>query len=197
MKQLWNEFKSFAMGGNMMDLALGFIIGAAFAALVESLAGNVLMQLVAVLVGKPDFSALTLTINGGAIKYGAFITDLVNFLLLAAVMFGIVQLLKRAGMGNFKAQGQRECPYCKEYIAIDAIRCNHCISDVDPVLLDEADIPLLQKRPGWVHPDHRSADDASGRVSSAEDESRRIDLRRRATAEAETDPDSGPGQPYH
>lgn len=152
MKNLWTEFKNFALGGNMLDLALGFIIGTAFATLVESLAGNVMMQLVAAIFGQPDFSDVSFHLNGAEIKYGAFLTDLVNFLLLAVVMFGLVQLIKRAGMGNFRAQGQRECQYCKEFVAIDAIRCKHCQMDIDPVLLDEEDLPILEKRPGWVRP---------------------------------------------
>ena len=87
MRKSWAEFKAFAMGGNMLDLALGFIIGAAFAALVESLANNVPLQLVAAIFGKPDFTALVLTVNGAEIKYGAFITDFVSFVLLGLVLF--------------------------------------------------------------------------------------------------------------
>jgi len=150
-KRLWNEFKSFALGGNMLDLALGFIMGTAFAALVESLAGNILMQLVAAIFGKPDFSDLAFEINGAEIRYGAFLTDILNFLLLAAVMFALVQAVKRAGLGNFRAQGQRECPHCKEFVAIDAIKCRHCTADIDPVVLDEEDVPLLEAR-GWTRP---------------------------------------------
>ena len=152
MRKSWAEFKAFAMGGNMLDLALGFIIGAAFASLVESLANNVLLQLVAAIFGKPDFTALVLTVNGAEIKYGAFITDFVSFLLLGLVLFGIVKVIKRAGMGNFRAQGQRECPHCKEFVAIDAIKCKWCTADIDPELLDEEDIPLLKAR-GWTPPE--------------------------------------------
>lgn len=146
MKQMWTEFKAFAMGGNMFDLALGFIIGTAFAKLVESLAGNVLMQLVAALFGQPDFSALGVTVNGTRIKYGAFLTDLVSFLLLAVVLFGIVKVLKRLGLGNFRAQGQMECPYCKEFVAIDALKCKWCTADITPELLEEEDAAILEAR---------------------------------------------------
>src|SRR3954454_22768177 len=93
MRRLWNEFKSFAMSGNMLDLALGFIIGAAFAKIIESLANNVLMQLVASIFGKPDFTKLTLTVNKAEIKYGLFLTDLLNFMMLAAVLFLIVKMI--------------------------------------------------------------------------------------------------------
>ncbi len=153
MKALWTEFKNFALGGNMLDLALGFIMGTAFAALVESLAGNILMQLVAALFGQPDFSDITWTLNGAEIRVGQFLTDLVGFLLIAAVLFLLVRLIKSFGLGNFRAQGQRECPYCKEFVAIDAIVCRHCTSELDPELLDEEDIPLLEKRPGWQRPE--------------------------------------------
>lgn len=148
MKNLWLEFKAFALGGNMLDLALGFIIGAAFAAVVESLAGNVMMQLVAAIFGEPDFSALILTVNGAEIKYGAFLTDLLSFLLLGVVLFALVKLLKAAGLGNFRAQGQAECPYCKEFVSVDAIKCKWCTADIDPGLVEEEDAALLAKRRG-------------------------------------------------
>lgn len=152
MGRLWTDFKNFALGGNMLDLALGFIMGAAFAGLVESLANNILMQLVAAIFGTPNFDDLVWELNGTPIKWGAFLTTFVSFLLTALVLFVLVALVKRAGIGNFRAQGQRECPYCKEFVAIDAIVCRHCTSELDPVLLDEEDIPLLEKRPGWVRP---------------------------------------------
>ena len=146
MKQMWKEFRAFAMGGNMLDLALGFIIGAAFAALVESLASNILMQLVAAIFGKPDFSELTFEFNNAEIKYGAFLTDFVGFLLMAIVLFSIVKLLKKAGLGNFRAQGQRECPYCKEFVSVDALKCKWCTADIDPDQLEEEDLEILEAR---------------------------------------------------
>ena len=65
--------------------------------------------------GQPDFTQLVWTVNGSEIRYGAFLTVIVNFLLLALVLFGLVTLLKRVGLGNFRAQGSHECPYCKEF----------------------------------------------------------------------------------
>ncbi|MBC3193230.1 large conductance mechanosensitive channel protein MscL [Pseudonocardia sp. C8] len=146
MKAAWTEFKAFALSGNMFDLALGFIIGAAFSALVESLAGDVIMQLVAAVFGQPDFSALTVTLNDSEIRYGAFLTGLVNFLLLALVLFGMVKLMKRVGLGNFRAQGSRECPYCKEFVPVDALKCKYCTADVEPELVDEETAELLAAR---------------------------------------------------
>lgn len=146
MKNAWSEFKAFAMGGNMLDLALGFLIGAAFASLVESLAKNILMQLVAAIAGKPDFSKFSVKVHDTQIWYGAFLTDLINFLILAAVLFGIVKLVKRAGLGNFRAQGQMECPYCKEFVAIDALKCKWCTADIEPEVLEDEDRELIEKR---------------------------------------------------
>jgi len=145
-KAMWSEFKAFALGGNMFDLALGFIIGTAFAALVESLAGNILMQLVAAIFGKPDFSGLLFTVNGAELRYGAFLTELLNFLLLGVVLFGLVKLMKKAGLGNFRAQGSRECPYCKEFVAIDALKCKWCTADVEPAQLEEEDAAIVASR---------------------------------------------------
>lgn len=142
MKAMWGEFKAFALGGNMLDLALGFIIGTAFAGLVDSLAGDVIMQFVAAIFGQPDFSDLAFTVNGSEIRYGKFLTVVINFLLLALVLFGLVKLLKRAGLGNFKAQGSQECPYCKEFVAIDATRCKFCTADIEPGVTDE-DTPQI------------------------------------------------------
>jgi large conductance mechanosensitive channel len=152
MSNMWKEFKAFAMGGNMFDLALGFIIGIAFAALVESLANDILLQLVAAIFGTPDFTALSFTVNNAEIRYGNFLTVLVRFLLLALVLFGIVKVLKRFGLGNFRAQGQQECPYCKEFVAIDAIKCKYCTADIEPGQLEEEDVELLKKREGWQNP---------------------------------------------
>ena len=137
MKGMWAEFKAFALGGNMLDLALGFIIGTAFASVVDSLASDVIMQFVAAIFGQPDFTQLAWTLNGSEIRYGAFLTVIVNFLLLALVLFGLVKLLKRAGLGNFRAQGSHECPFCTEFVAIDATKCKWCTADIEPGLAED------------------------------------------------------------
>jgi large conductance mechanosensitive channel len=126
MRRLWNEFKSFAMSGNMLDLALGFIIGAAFATLVESLADNVLMQFVAAIFGTPDFGTLYFKVNEAKIEYGAFLTDIINFLMLAAVLFLIIKFIVFLGVGRERAFGTQQCPYCREQIAPSAIVCKFC-----------------------------------------------------------------------
>lgn len=126
MRKLWSEFKSFAMSGNMLDLALGFIIGAAFAKLVESLANNVLMQFVAAIFGKQDFTTLFVTINGAQIKYGPFLTDMINFMMLAAVLFLIIKFIIFLGVGRGRAFGTQACPYCREQISPMAMVCKFC-----------------------------------------------------------------------
>jgi large conductance mechanosensitive channel len=147
MRRLWNEFKSFAMSGNMLDLALGFIIGAAFAKIIESLAGNVLMQLVAVIFGQPDFRALTINVNGGTIKYGAFLTDMVNFILLAALLFGVVKFIIFIGVGRGRAFVTKQCPYCQEQVAPTAYICRFChqqlVDELPP--LSEAEARLAEQ----------------------------------------------------
>ncbi len=146
MKNSWAEFKAFALGGNMLDLALGFIIGTAFAAVVDSLAGDVIMQLVAAAFGQPDFGRFVLTVNGAQIRYGSFLTVMVNFLLLALVLFGMVKPLKRIGLGNFRAQGSHECPFCKEFVPIDALKCKWCTADIEPGQAEEEDVRLIADR---------------------------------------------------
>jgi large conductance mechanosensitive channel len=131
-KALWGEFKAFALAGNMLDLALGFIIGTAFAGLVNSLAADVIMQFVAAIVGQPDFSDLQFTLNGSQIRYGKFLTVIINFLLLAAVLFAMVKVLKRLGLGKSRAKNSRECPFCTESVPIAALKCKWCTADIEP-----------------------------------------------------------------
>jgi large conductance mechanosensitive channel len=126
MRKLWNEFKSFAMSGNMLDLALGFILGSAFAVIIQSLAKNVLMQLVAIGFGQPDFTKMSVTIHRSEIKYGAFLTDLVNFLLLAALLFLVVKFIVFVGIGQGRSFGTQECPYCEERVPPTALVCKFC-----------------------------------------------------------------------
>jgi large conductance mechanosensitive channel len=125
-RKLWSEFKSFAMSGNMLDLALGFIIGAAFAKLIESLANNVLMQLVAAIFGQQDFTKLRLTLHHARINYGAFLTDMINFLMLAGVLFIIVKAIVWMGVGRGRVFGEKQCPYCLDKVPPAALICRSC-----------------------------------------------------------------------
>jgi large conductance mechanosensitive channel len=100
----------------------GFLIGAAFAKLVESLADNVLTQLIAAVAGRPDFATLAI----GPVKYGRFLTDLLSFVILAAVMFAVVKLIMRLGIARSRSFGDDQCPYCQETIPINALICRAC-----------------------------------------------------------------------
>lgn len=127
MRNLWREFKAFAISGNVLDLALGFLIGAAFAKLVESLASNVLMQFVAAIFAKPKFSELTFPINDATIQYGLFLTDLVDFAILAVVMFLVIKFISRIGIVRARTYGDDgQCPYCLETVPPKALTCRAC-----------------------------------------------------------------------
>jgi large conductance mechanosensitive channel len=135
-KKLLKEFKAFAFGGNLIDLAIGFIIGAAFATVVESLAKNVIGDLIASLGGQPDLSSAVIHVRHGEVHIGTFLGDMLSFAIIAFVLLLMVKAFKRMGMGNFKAQGLRECEACKEFVAVDATRCKYCTSDLEPVVTD-------------------------------------------------------------
>jgi large conductance mechanosensitive channel len=91
MGKLLKDFRDFVMRGNVLDLAVAVILGIAFNALVNSLVNDVLMQIIAAIVGKPNFNDLTFTIGDGVIYYGRFITALINFLIIAATLFVIIR----------------------------------------------------------------------------------------------------------
>lgn len=133
------EFRDFLMRGNIVDLAIAFIAGVTFTALVQSLVNDVIMQAVAVLFGKPDFSGLTVTLNGSVIRYGSFLTALINFVLtMGAVFFFLVKPINAATArftttgGDDDAPSMRECPECCSDIPARARRCSHCTAEVAP-----------------------------------------------------------------
>ncbi|MBO7701132.1 MAG: large conductance mechanosensitive channel protein MscL [Eubacteriaceae bacterium] len=136
MKKFIQEFKEFAVKGNVMDMAVGIIIGGAFTAIVTSLVNDIISPLIGVLV-KMDFNELTATILGVEIKYGAFIMAVVNFLIVALVLFSIIKAMNKASELVKKKEEEapeapttKVCPYCKSEIAIDATRCPHCTSEL-------------------------------------------------------------------
>ncbi len=133
-KQNLKEFKIFASGGNIFDLALGVIIGGAFATIVESLSKDIIGDFIAALGGAPDLSKFVLHFNGGEIHVGNFLGALINFLILAVVLFMLVKLIMKYKLANFRAQGSRECPYCREFVAVDAIKCKHCTADIKAII---------------------------------------------------------------
>ena len=134
MKKFLQEFKLFASSGNMFDLALGVIIGGAFATVVESLSKDIIGDSIAALGGAPDLSGLVIHAGNGEIHVGNFLGALINFIILAVVLFLLVKVIMHYKLANFRAQGSRECPYCREFIAVDAIKCKHCTADVKAII---------------------------------------------------------------
>ena len=122
------EFKAFALKGNLLELATAFILGVAFAAVVTAFVDAVIMPLVAAIVGEPNFNNLTFEIGDGVIRYGAFLTALANFLLVAFVLFLIIRAVQKAR--HPKAATSRECPHCLSTIPAAAAVCHACAREV-------------------------------------------------------------------
>lgn len=123
------EFREFALKGNLLELAVAFVLGLAFAAVVTSLVDDVIMQIVAAIIGKPDFSELTFSIGDGVIRYGSFLTAVVTFVIIAWVLFLIV---KAAQTLMPQKVTQHDCPHCLSSIPIGASACAFCTRDVQP-----------------------------------------------------------------
>ena len=133
---MFKGFKQFILRGNVLDLAVAVVIGAAFGAVVTSFVTNILTPLIAAIVGKPDFSALVFTVNGAVISYGTFLNAFISFLLVA----GAVYFFMVAPMNAWKARAARnavpadptskKCPECLSEIPIGARRCAFCTSVV-------------------------------------------------------------------
>ena len=134
MKNFFNEFKKFIMRGNVIDLAVGVIIGAAFQAIVTSLTTDIISPLLGIFGGM-NFDQLTLEINGATICYGKFITAVINFLIMAFIIFLIVKLVNKIMSIGKKPEPEKEpttkkCPFCFSEIDIKATKCPHCTSDI-------------------------------------------------------------------
>jgi large conductance mechanosensitive channel len=127
-------FREFVLRGNVIDLAVGVVIGAAFGAVVTSLTKDILTPFIAAIVGKPDFSALVFTVNGANISYGNFLNALISFLLVAAAIYFFVvtpvnALVARAKRGEIPPDPtSKQCPQCQMEIPINARKCGHCTS---------------------------------------------------------------------
>ncbi len=125
------EFKEFAMRGNVMDLAIAVIIGGAFGAIITSLVNDILMPLIGLVLGGIDFSALAFKVGNAVIKYGAFIQAVINFLIIAFVVFLIVRAINRLkGPAPAAAPTTKECPRCFTMIPLKATRCPNCTSEL-------------------------------------------------------------------
>ena len=147
MKGFIKEFKEFALKGNMMDLAVGMIIGAVITSLVD----NIINPIIGIFAGHIDFSQLYVALDGNhyaslaaaekagaaVIKYGSFISALINFLIMALVIFLLMKGMNKMRDSMAKKEETEEaapttkiCPYCKSEIPVDAVKCPHCTSDL-------------------------------------------------------------------
>ncbi len=126
-------FRDFILRGNVIDLAVAVIIGAAFTSIVNSLVGDIINPLIAAIIGKPDFSALTLNIHGGVIKYGNFLNAAIAFALVAFVVYFFIVtpvnslLLRLRGPAP---SSTKPCPQCLGDIPLAATRCKFCAQPV-------------------------------------------------------------------
>ena len=138
MKALIKEFKEFISRGNVMDMAVGAIIGGAFTAIVTSLVNDIMMPLLSLITGGFDFTSLCIVLGEGedaaTLNYGAFIAAVINFLLIALVIFILIKMINQVTKKKKEEAPApattKVCPFCKEEIAIDAIKCPHCTSEL-------------------------------------------------------------------
>jgi large conductance mechanosensitive channel len=132
--KLVDELKAFALRGNLLDLAVAFVLGLAFNAVVQALVDGVIMQLVAALFGRPNFDSFSFTLDDTPIRYGLFLTALVTFALIAFTLFFVVKATNRMlhpRGAPAEPPKTRECPYCFTPIALEATRCAACTSEVE------------------------------------------------------------------
>ena len=143
MKSFIKEFKEFAMRGNVMDMAVGVIIGGAFGAIITALVDNIITPVIGAAMGGVNFSKLAITVGKANIGYGAFIQAVIDFLIVAFCIFCMLKAVNKAMAVGKKPEEEaapttKECPFCKTEIAIGATRCPNCTS----VLELNADIDL-------------------------------------------------------
>jgi len=142
---MFKEFKAFAMRGNVLDMAVGIIIGAAFGRIITSFVSDIIMPPIGLLLGKVDFSTLFVNISGtsystlaqakaagaATINYGVFLNTVLDFLIVALVIFLLVRQVNRWGKpAPAAAPTTKECPYCVSAIPLKATRCPACTSEV-------------------------------------------------------------------
>ena len=143
LKNMMKEFKTFALKGNVLDMAVGIIIGASFGKIVDSLVKDILMPPLGMLLGKVDFSNLKIALGSEAdaatINYGAFLNNVISFIIVAFAVFVLVKAINtvRAKMEKAEAKEaaaaaptEKMCPYCCTKIPVDATRCPHCTSEL-------------------------------------------------------------------
>lgn len=141
---MWKEFKEFAMRGNVIDLAVGLVLGSAFTAIVNSLVEDIIMPLISLAMGGVDFQNWFIALDGSnyatlaaakeagaaTLNYGVVINAILNFLFIAFAVFMIVKAINKIRRPVEGPATTKECPHCKSEIAIDATRCPHCTSEL-------------------------------------------------------------------
>jgi large conductance mechanosensitive channel len=132
---MFKGFRDFILRGNVMDLAVAVIIGAAFTAIVTSLTANIINPLLGAFIGKPNFDYLVGHVHGAEIKYGAFLTSVINFLILAAVVYFLIvlpvqHLLARLHPAEVEAVTTKPCPQCLSEVPLEATRCKFCTQPI-------------------------------------------------------------------
>lgn len=139
---MFKEFKEFAVRGNVLDMAVGVIMGGAFGKIVTSFTNDVIMPPIGLLLGKVDFSSLFLDLSGGGysslsdakkagaatVNYGVFVNNLLDFTIMAFAIFLLVKQVNR--LKGRPAPSTKECPYCALSIPLKATRCGHCTSEI-------------------------------------------------------------------
>lgn len=130
-----NDFRDFILRGNVVDLAVAVVIGAAFGAIVTAMVEDLMTPLIAAVGGQPDFSALDFTVNGSTFRYGHFLNQVISFVVIAAVVFFFVvvpvnKLMEARKTEPAPADPTRECPECVSSIPARARRCAFCTAEV-------------------------------------------------------------------
>ena len=147
MKRILKEFREFAMRGNVLDMAIGIIIGTAFGKIITSLVNDILMPPIGVLLGKVDFTNLFVNLSpqryqrladakvagAATINYGLFLNTVIDFIIVAFVIFLLIRQINRLKKKEEPAApAARECPYCLSVIPVKAVRCGFCTSELNP-----------------------------------------------------------------
>ncbi len=150
MKAFFDEFKKFIMRGNVMDMAVGVIIGGAFQAIINSLVNDIIMPIISLITGGIDFSNMFIQLSGetkyatlaaaqeagvAVFGYGSFITAILNFLIMAFAIFVMVKAINKLAEKTKKeeepaAPTTKICPFCKNEVPIEATKCGHCTSEL-------------------------------------------------------------------
>jgi large conductance mechanosensitive channel len=138
-KGLLQEFKEFALEGNVLELAIAFILGLYFKQIIDALVNGVILPFVSAIFGKPSFDDMTFSVGDGIVKYGTFLTAIVTFLIVALALFAIVKardtaidLSKRGKPGE--PPERRDCPLCFSEISAKASRCPACTGEIQPLV---------------------------------------------------------------